>query len=101
MGKIEPLFKILGFAQRARKLTLGMSSTLRSLHKGKTHAVILATDISKNTASKIEMTIREYNVPVYIHSTKDVFGQFFGRREVGIIGITDASFAKSISKMLK
>ena len=35
------------------------------------------------------------------YGTKDLFGQAFGRREVGIVGVTDPQFAKSIQGCLK
>lgn len=97
----EKLFKLLGFAHRARKLTLGQTSTLRSLAKGRMKAIILASDVSENSESKIKSTAVHRKVAVLTGSTKAEFGRLFGRDEVGIIGILDASFAKSVTDILR
>ncbi|MFQ6115239.1 MAG: L7Ae/L30e/S12e/Gadd45 family ribosomal protein [bacterium] len=96
MGKIEQAFNLLGFAQRAGKLTLGMTPTLNAIRKEETRTVVLATDISENSKSKIEETAKAHDIPVFMCGTKDEFGQIFGRNEIGIIGISDASFAIAI-----
>ena len=97
----EQFFKILGFAHRARKLTPGLSATLRMLSKGKLQAIILASDLGKNTKSEIDFAAKNAKVPVFIFADKDTFGEFFARKEVGVIGIADANFAKSICELMK
>lgn len=99
MKEDEQAFKMLGFAHRAGKLTFGMSATLGLLKKGKTSAIILANDISKNSEKKLQPLAAESKVPIFRCGTKRQFGDFFGRQETGIIGIRDASFAKAIRKI--
>ena len=96
----DDVIKILGFANRARKLTLGMTSTLRSYKMGKVSLVLLASDLSENASQKIKASL-ETKIPIMNYGTKDLFGQAFGRREVGIVGVTDPQFAKSIQGCLK
>lgn len=101
MTKSDEIFKLLGFAHRARKLTLGMTSTLRSLKKGRTQLLILAFDVSDNVQSKIRLAAKENRVAILTYGTKDAFGQLFGRNEVGIIGVDDAGFAGSLQEILR
>lgn len=91
---------MLGFANRARKLTFGMSATVQALKKGKVQCVILAADLSENAERKIRKVIPSGKAPVFKFSQKSDLGQFFARNDIGIIGIADAGFAKSIKKIL-
>lgn len=101
MREINGLIKLLGFADRARKLSFGMSATLKALQKGKAHGVILALDVSANTKVKIEHTAKLKKVSVIHCGSKNDFGQRFGREELGVIGILDASFARAIKSIFE
>lgn len=90
----------MGFAQRARKLTLGLSATLRVLSKGKAQVVILASDLAPNSKSEIAAAAQAAKVPVYVIAEKNAFGKLFDRREVGIIGVVDANFAKAVREII-
>lgn len=90
----------MGFAQRARKLTLGMDATLQAIRKNKLRAVILAEDLSENARHKIEAAAKPASVPRYIFGTKRAFASALGRGETGIIGIIDDTFAKSIFEIV-
>ena len=100
MEKTEKVLKILGFAYRARKLTIGMSATVGSIKSRKAHAVILASDVSDNAGSKIRSAAETIGLPVHRIGTKDDFGRLFGRGDVAIIGVTGRTFAKSVSEIL-
>ncbi|MFQ5602671.1 MAG: L7Ae/L30e/S12e/Gadd45 family ribosomal protein [bacterium] len=100
MEKINRLTKILGFANRARKLTLGMSATQKGLQRGKIYLVILAEDLSPNAAMKIHELTEPLNIAVFPCSTKNELGKLFGRNEVGIVGVGDTQFAKSIREIM-
>jgi len=100
MEKTEQLLKILGFANRAGKLRLGMSSNLQALAKGRACAIIFAEDSSENAQSKIKSAASAKRVPIYRFGNKARFGELFGRNEVAIIGIVDSGFAKAIFEIL-
>lgn len=99
MKKTEQTLKMLRFAHRARKLTFGMSGTLNSLKKGKTNAIILANDLAQNAENKLKPLLSKKRTPIFRCGTKKQLGDFFGREELGIIGVGDASFAKAIQKI--
>jgi ribosomal protein L7Ae-like RNA K-turn-binding protein len=91
---------MLGFAQRARKLTLGMDATLQALRRNKAYAIIISEDLAENARKKITLALEQGNVPHYVCGSKAAFARALARNEVGIIGILDDSFAKSISNIL-
>jgi ribosomal protein L7Ae-like RNA K-turn-binding protein len=100
MQKIESLFKIMGFARKAAVLAVGKTATIGSMQKRQLKLVILATDLSPNAAGKLEDDLAARGVPVFKVASKDDWGRFFGRTEVGIIGVKDANFARSVKKIL-
>jgi ribosomal protein L7Ae-like RNA K-turn-binding protein len=94
------LFKILGFAYRAQKISIGMTSTVGALKRKQIRLIILAEDLSANAGRKIELLVAETVIPVYRVGSKADWGQLFNRTDVGILGISDTNFAKSIKKIL-
>lgn len=99
MKRPDKILTILGFANRARKLTLGMSATQNALKKGQLKLIILAEDCARNARSKIEQANR-HNIEIFSYSNKENLGAFFKRGELGIIGIQDQDFANSLKKFL-
>ncbi len=99
MNEFDRVLKILGFAQRARKLTLGMEATLQAIRKNKVRAVILAEDLSENARHKIAAA-KPASVPQYVFGSKSAFAGALGRGETGIIGIMDDTFARSIFEIV-
>ena len=95
----EMVNKLLGFANRARRLTLGMHATLSGIQKKKICLVLLAKDLGKNSESKIIHETPNV-VPVYRFSSKEQLSRLFGRKDIGIVGIADQSFATPIKKIL-
>jgi len=100
MQEPDKVLKILGFANRARKLTLGMTATVAALKRGRLKLIILAEDCAENTRSKIDLHNR-HNLKILNYSNKENLGLFFGRGEVGIIGIQDQDFANSFKQLLQ
>ncbi|MFQ5651402.1 MAG: L7Ae/L30e/S12e/Gadd45 family ribosomal protein [bacterium] len=100
MKKLDQAKKLLGLANRARKVTLGMSGTSNSIKKGQCQLLILTMDISSNTRAKIAAAAEERKVRILTCGSKDEFGQIFGRAEVAIIGVEDAGFARALQEIL-
>ena len=96
----ESFLKIIGFANRAHKLTLGATATSVALQKRQLVLIIIAEDLSRNAFSKIQSGLEHNRIPVITLGTKRDWGHFFGRSELGIVGIKDANFSKSLQKML-
>ena len=96
----DQVFKLLGLANRARKLTLGMTATLQSIRRGKLKLLIVATDCSENARSKIQFAAQQSQIIILNFGTKDELGRYLGRNEVGIIGVEDSGFANALQKIL-
>ncbi len=94
MPKSDFVFKMLGFANRARKITLGMQATLQGMRKKRVHVVLLASDLAGNSAEQIRKAGKGNALRTF--STKEELSRFFGRRDPGIIGILDREMARSI-----
>ena len=94
MAQTEKALRILGFAHRARKLSLGTSATLAGIKSRKVLSVVLASDLAENTRSKIEKAAKAQRIPIYCFGTKAEFGHFFKCKDVGVIGVLDKSFAQ-------
>ena len=101
MSKPDLVFNLLGLAHRARRLSLGMTATAKTIRFGETKMLLLAGDLSQNAKSKITSAAAGKRLPVLSISTKDYLGQRLGRKEVGIIGVNDAGFAASIRKAIE
>lgn len=101
MTDLEKLYPLIGLANRARKLTLGMSATLQAIRQRRVQLLILADNISVNAASKVEKAAIENGIAIVRGGSKDAYGQICGRAELGIIGVEDTAFAKSLRKVLE
>ena len=84
---------------RARKLTLGLTATLKSMDEHKMSLLVLAADIGDNARSKIETSATRHHVAVRVLGTKDELGRCFGRNEVGVVGVEDPGFANSLKDL--
>lgn len=100
MAQNDRILGLLGLANRAHKLSLGMTATQKAIARGHCRLLILATDIARNAEEKVGSEAKRHNVPVTSGGSKDDFGRIFGRREVAIIGVNDSGFAKSLSGLL-
>ncbi len=100
MIDFEKAHRLLGMANRARMLTLGMSATVQSLRKGQTQLLIVAEDLSDNAKSKLKTASGERHIETVSCGNKDELGRLFGRSELGIVGVDDPGFAKTLFGLL-
>lgn len=90
----EKIKALLGFANKAGKLALGRSAVTTAYHRKKLVAIVMAIDAS----DKLDALAVDFGVQVLRYATKDELGKMFGRDEIGIIGILEVGFAKSIQR---
>ena len=89
----------LGLARRAGKLCRGFESTVENA--GIIDTVFLANDCSDRTRKTISEIFAELNKqPVNVNYSKFELGVAIGTKPVGIIGVTDAGFAKLLKTRL-
>lgn len=91
--KSDMFLQSLGLARRAGKLCYGFDSVLAQ--KSQLTAVFLADDISARTEKSLRYILEDENIhPVALEYSMSELGYAIGTKPVGIIGITDAGFAK-------
>lgn len=90
------LLPTLGLARRAGKLLLGVDSI--SAYRKPTCLLIYASDASPRVARALS----ERRDPcVTLNLTKQQIGKAVGCREVAVVAVTDAGFARLIGKKLE
>ena len=99
--------RLLGFAARARAVTLGVALTceaLRSGAKGRSPLlVLLAADASPNSVKRMTDKTTSYRTPLYTLSADSAtLATTVGKREsaVAAVGVTDPSLAAAIGELL-
>lgn len=89
----------LGLARRAGKICRGFDSTVENAHI--IEQVFIANDTSKRTHQNIIEIFGELNkTPIFVNYSKNELGYAMGTKPVGIVGITDAGFAKLLKTRL-
>ena len=92
----QELINLLGLARRARRIAVGNEATQEALSRGQAALVIVATDFS---ASAQKHWAEKYaGVPHLQIGTKNEWGEFWGRKELGVMAVTDKNLAKGILK---
>ncbi|NUO83313.1 ribosomal L7Ae/L30e/S12e/Gadd45 family protein [candidate division KSB1 bacterium] len=90
------LTNLLGLVRRARKIVIGTESVRRELLRQNVELLIFAEDFSASSKRQVVLTglkIREVTI-----GTKDEWGEFWGKQDVGVFGILDKNFAEGILK---
>ena len=90
------ILKLLGFARRAGKMKIGKTAALKAIERGESRLVLVASDVS----GKIIRELKKETYSRLESIDKERLGQVLGRKEVGILVITDPAFAKSIKKIM-
>ena len=97
---MNKVLSTLGLARRAGRLTYGFDMVLSQLHK--TYLILLAEDASERTCRNVREAAEEFAVPVMnLPYTKESLGISIGTKPVGILGVVDRGFAKSLTKSIE
>lgn len=90
----------LGLARRAGKLNYGFDMVMAGL--GGTHLLLLAADCSPRTCKNVEQAAGEFQIPLFrLPQTKEELGARIGTKPVGIIGVADRGFARSLTQSIE
>ncbi len=90
----------LGLARRAARLNYGFDMVMAGLHK--TALLLLAEDCSERTCRNVESAAAEFEIPlIRLPYTKERIGAAIGTKPVGIIGVADAGFARSLAQSIE
>lgn len=88
----------MGFAARARSITVGSRETRNALHRGRVKLVLLAEDGSVRDRQRLERIALEQGASTIVAGTGEQLGAWIGRGLVSVAGITDAALAASIER---
>ena len=96
--RMNKTLSMISLATKAGKTKSGEFMTEKEVKEGNACLVIVASDASENTKKKFKNMCDFYKVPIYFYGDKDTLGHAMGKEIRASLAITDAGFAKSISK---
>ena len=96
--KMNKALSMISLATKAGKTSSGEFLTEQTVKEGRAYLVIVAGDASANTKKKFQNMCDFYKVPIYFYEDKETLGHAMGKEIRASLAITDAGFAKSISK---
>ena len=100
--KQNNILSFLGLAYRGRNLVWGEQPVLAAVCDKKARIVLVASDASENTVSRIKFRADENGIPVLeLESTKAELGASLGKGTCASVAITDAGIALSILERLE
>jgi len=92
---------MLGFAQRAGKLTSGEQGCEANVKRGKAKLLILSEDATDGTKKKFTNMCTHYKIPLQMFGNKIKLGIAVGKSPRSTMVIEDLDFAKGILKLLR
>ena len=90
----------LGMAMKAGEVVSGEFMTEKAIRDGQARLVIVAEDASDNTKKKFSNSCHFYHIPYTEFGEKEALGKAIGKQYRATVAVTDAGFAKSLSKKL-
>lgn len=93
---MEDWLKLLGLANRARKLVTGEDSILKNIRNNKVKLVIIATDASDNAKKKYKDKCSFYNVKCVESGTVEELSYAISKINRVAIGVCDQGFTKGL-----
>lgn len=88
----------LGLAKRSGKLVSGYNTCLYALNKRQARLIIIAEDVSANTAEKFISLCNAKNVPLRVYGSVEELSYLTGTNNRGVFGITSPAFSIVIIK---
>ncbi len=92
-------FGMLGLAMRAGKLVSGEGKVTDAIRGGKAKLLLLAEDVSQNSAQKFIKMAESRALPCIRCEGMERMGRAIGRPFAATIAVLDASFAAQLQKL--
>lgn len=99
---MDKLLGMLGLSLRAGKLAVGTQAATDCIRSKKAKLALLAADAASNADKRISDACATHQVRLYkltIYS-KEELGKALGKSEAVAVAVTDANFAKAITKLI-
>lgn len=94
------IINLLHMARKAGKLKSGYDACERSCFSNNAKLLIFASDLAERTKKHLLNLASANNVKIVEFGSKPLFGREFKIRDIGIICIEDANFAKGILRLI-
>jgi len=95
----DKIINLLHMARKAGKLKSGYDACERSCFSNNARLLICASDIAERTKNHLLNMANANNIKIIEFGSKALFGREFKIRDIGIICIEDANFAKGILRL--
>ena len=95
----DKIINLLHMARKARKLKSGYDACERSCLSNDAKLIIYASDLAERTKKHLLNLANANNIKIVEFGSKSLFGREFKIRDIGIICIEDANFAKGILRL--
>ena len=98
------ILRFLGLAAKAGKVISGFDQVESSIRRKTAKLLIISTDISKNTLSRLLDIGEEENITMpdaFSFSTMFELGKAIGKPDRAIVAVTDQGFADKLTAMLQ
>lgn len=99
--KQNKVLSVLGLATRAGRVKSGEFATEQAVKNFTAELVLVAEDASDNTKKMFRNMCSFYQVPLYIHSTKEELGWAIGKQYRASVALCDQGFADLLMKRLE
>lgn len=100
MGVNNKIYRLIGLARRAGKISFGTESAKETIEKKKAKLVIVAEDSSDRTKKNFKELSDKLNVQFRIAGRIEDLSQSIGQVNKAVIVIKDENFAKEILKRI-
>jgi ribosomal protein L7Ae-like RNA K-turn-binding protein len=100
-GLEERVAGYLSLANKAGKVVSGSDMVLESLRRGAPGLLLLAVDISPDSADRFRAVAAKSAVPVYTMFTKDRLGSLLGKEMRSAVAIVKSGFVDQLTKDLE
>ena len=96
----DKIINLLHMARKAGKLKSGFDACERSCFTNNAKLLIHASDLAEKRKNHLLNLASANNVKIIEYGSKSLFGSVFKIRDIGIICIEDANFAKGILRSI-
>lgn len=95
----DKVLSLLSLATKAGKTVGGEALVEKAVKEGKASLVIISSEASGNTRKKFTNMCSYYQVPLYVHGTKEELGHFTGREFRASVAVLGREFYDSFVKI--
>ncbi|MBT3755268.1 MAG: hypothetical protein HOK80_01875 [Candidatus Cloacimonetes bacterium] len=96
----DKIMNLLHMTRKAGKLKSGFDACERSCFANNAKLLIYASDLAEKRKNHILNLANANNVKIVEYGSKSLYGKEFRIRDIGIICIEDANFAKGILRSI-